>query len=235
MPSTQSHKHAINKESPSTAPRRTSQPGPTTFFLSREPTTVTLPSDLAGSDFQPANPLTTLHDVIDDGDRSSKRPKRNDSRRRSTIKPAPDNRSRRTSSATQDETTTVPPARSITPSPIPSQNVSLPSTPKSVSSRSIRRSDEEPTSDDAASQAIASSEDDEAELPTVQDSQPELIMPSIKMPSRRPFTERGKRLGRFKVLVAGQKGTSHGIWRTSLTDICRLWEDLTDQINRSSM
>lgn len=31
-------------------------------------------------------------------------------------------------------------------------------------------------------------------------------MPSITMPSRRPFTDRGKRLGRFKILVAGRKG-----------------------------
>lgn len=53
---------------------------------------------------------------------------------------------------------------------------------------------------------IASSEDEEEMAARVQDSQPELIMPSIKMPSRRPFTERGKGLGRFKVMVAGRKG-----------------------------
>ena len=37
-------------------------------------------------------------------------------------------------------------------------------------------------------------------------SAPQLIMPSIKMPSRRPFTEEGKRIGRLKVLVAGESG-----------------------------
>lgn len=43
-------------------------------------------------------------------------------------------------------------------------------------------------------------------------SAPQLIMPSIKMPSRRPFTERGKSLGRLKVLIAGDSG----IGKTSL-------------------
>lgn len=35
---------------------------------------------------------------------------------------------------------------------------------------------------------------------------PQLVMPSIKMPSRRPFTEAGKAMGRLKVLVAGDSG-----------------------------
>ncbi|ERS99885.1 hypothetical protein HMPREF1624_03252 [Sporothrix schenckii ATCC 58251] len=37
-------------------------------------------------------------------------------------------------------------------------------------------------------------------------SAPQLIMPSIKMPSRRPFTEEGKNMGRLKVLIAGDSG-----------------------------
>ncbi|CAK7203435.1 hypothetical protein SEUCBS139899_006169 [Sporothrix eucalyptigena] len=37
-------------------------------------------------------------------------------------------------------------------------------------------------------------------------SAPQLIMPSIKMPSRRPFTETGKNMGRLKVLIAGDSG-----------------------------
>ncbi|OTB17926.1 hypothetical protein K445DRAFT_315663 [Daldinia sp. EC12] len=37
-------------------------------------------------------------------------------------------------------------------------------------------------------------------------SAPQLVMPSIKMPSRRPFTETGKNLGRLKVLFAGDSG-----------------------------
>ncbi|KAF3901687.1 Septin-4 [Orbilia brochopaga] len=40
----------------------------------------------------------------------------------------------------------------------------------------------------------------------------QFIMPTIKMPSRRPFTTRGKDLGRLKILVAGDSG----IGKTSL-------------------
>ncbi|KAB5570115.1 Septin-domain-containing protein [Coniochaeta sp. 2T2.1] len=43
-------------------------------------------------------------------------------------------------------------------------------------------------------------------------SAPQLIMPSIKMPSRRPFTETGKAMGRLKVLIAGDSG----VGKTSL-------------------
>ena len=83
---------------------------------------------------------------------------------------------------------------------------SLPSSPKSTSSRSFRPSDEE-SMYEGGSQAIASSEEDEAELPSeVHDSSPQLIMPSIRMPSRRPFTDRGKQLGRLKILIAGDSG-----------------------------
>jgi hypothetical protein len=35
---------------------------------------------------------------------------------------------------------------------------------------------------------------------------PQLIMPEITIPSRRPFTERGKRTGKLKVLIAGDSG-----------------------------
>ena len=41
---------------------------------------------------------------------------------------------------------------------------------------------------------------------------PQLVMPSIKMPSRRPFTAEGKRMGRLKVLIAGDSG----VGKTSL-------------------
>lgn len=43
-------------------------------------------------------------------------------------------------------------------------------------------------------------------------SAPQLIMPSIKMPSRRPFTNEGKHMGRLKVLIAGDSG----VGKTSL-------------------
>ncbi|KAI3337629.1 hypothetical protein HD806DRAFT_477225 [Xylariaceae sp. AK1471] len=43
-------------------------------------------------------------------------------------------------------------------------------------------------------------------------SAPQLIMPSIQMPSRRPFTETGKNFGRLKILLAGHSG----VGKTSL-------------------
>ncbi|KAF2461364.1 hypothetical protein BDY21DRAFT_368610 [Lineolata rhizophorae] len=44
------------------------------------------------------------------------------------------------------------------------------------------------------------------------DGMPQLVMPSIKMPSRRPFTAKGKGMGRLKVMVAGEAG----VGKTSL-------------------
>ncbi|KAK7966984.1 uncharacterized protein PG986_001261 [Apiospora aurea] len=56
--------------------------------------------------------------------------------------------------------------------------------------------------------AVSSDEDDEPlrrEISSIMDSgsAPQLVMPSIQMPSRRPFTDVGKSIGRLKVLVAG--------------------------------
>ena len=82
---------------------------------------------------------------------------------------------------------------------------SLPSSPKSFSNHSFRPSDED--SMDEGSQAIvSSSEDDSRPSADLRESAPQLIMPSIKMPSRRPFTERGRTMGRLKVLIAGDSG-----------------------------
>lgn len=45
------------------------------------------------------------------------------------------------------------------------------------------------------------------EMPVMgSDSMPQLIMPSLRMPSRRPFTDRGKAMGRLKVVIAGASG-----------------------------
>ena len=146
-------------------------------------------------------------------------------RRRSTLRPMPQPRARDCSPANPGEsaanTTNSSPSRPIQEDPSPpsmSQSMtslsldsqfplsSLPSTPKSTSNRSFRPSDEE-SMDEGASQAVVSSEDEEVEpTPEVQDSAPQLIMPSIKMPSRRPFTERGKAMGRLKMLFAGDSG-----------------------------
>lgn len=64
--------------------------------------------------------------------------------------------------------------------------------------------------DEATSQALSLTEDAEQEpLSSMMDSgsAPQLVMPSIKMPSRRPFTDEGKRIGRLKILIAGDSGT----------------------------
>ena len=93
----------------------------------------------------------------------------------------------------------------------------FPSTPKSGSFRSLRLSDEDDgLTEDNASQAIAPSDDEDGhqsiQRETLVDdmggSMPELVMPSLSMPSRRPFTARGRMMGRLKVCVAGGKGTS---------------------------
>lgn len=190
--------------------------GPTTFFLSRE-------SDITRSSLErnvdsststvSLSPVTSLQDMIQEADRPYKHPTprsaegRSGSRRRSTIRPGTCAGLRRGSSSTSNDPNIPLPDGGITPSPLHSREISLPSSPKSVSSRSLQKSDDGSINDDTGSQAIASSEEDEGEMSTkVQDSQPELIMPSIKMPSRRPFTERGKGLGRFKVMVAGRQG-----------------------------
>jgi hypothetical protein len=98
------------------------------------------------------------------------------------------------------------------------------STPRSPSVKSVRLSDEEGSIiDDTASQALhSSSEDDdvfadetlvESTSPTMPPSSiPQLVMPSISMPARRPFTERGKRIPRLRIMVAGPSG----IGKTSL-------------------
>ena len=186
------------------------------FFLSRGNNNAASTAEHHEASQAPVNPVSTLQEPLTEAAWRSKQAapgilgskQRQSSRRRSTIKPTSPERSRRTSSTTGQQATQVPVNRTTTPSPLPSQNVSLPSSP--TSSRSVHKSDEDAISDDAASQAIASSEDDQdVEPAAVQDSQPELIMPSIKMPSRRPFTDRGKKLGRFKILVAGHKGQAN--------------------------
>ncbi|KAI1106908.1 hypothetical protein F4804DRAFT_299440 [Jackrogersella minutella] len=51
-------------------------------------------------------------------------------------------------------------------------------------------------------------------------SAPQLVMPSIKMPSRRPFTETGKSLGRLKVLFAGDSGVGKTSMVKAIVQVC---------------
>lgn len=99
------------------------------------------------------------------------------------------------------------------------QGLSLPGSPKSTSTRSLRHSDEE-SMGDGSSQAITSSGDEDVDGPSAtQETAPQLIMPSIRMPSRRPFTERGRDMGRLKILLAGGSGTTKAVL---LPSICPL-------------
>lgn len=143
-------------------------------------------------------------------------------RRRSTLRAVNSNKRLRRGSSTSDG------ALPLNTSP---PELSIPGSPSSA-----LRSDDGLTTDDNSSQAIASSEDDELPLSVnIQDSQPELIMPSIKMPSRRPFTERGKQLGRYKILVAGRKGAcvEHNFYPYS--SLYRRWKDIPHQVYCTSL
>ncbi|KAL7626577.1 hypothetical protein AAE478_003349 [Parahypoxylon ruwenzoriense] len=51
-------------------------------------------------------------------------------------------------------------------------------------------------------------------------SAPQLVMPSIQMPSRRPFTETGKNIGRLKVLFAGDSGVGKTSMVKAIVQIC---------------
>ncbi|KAG6364498.1 hypothetical protein INS49_006099 [Diaporthe citri] len=103
--------------------------------------------------------------------------------------------------------------------PDPTSNLSQPMTPLMLatpgSPSAISDSMSASFSEEIASQALSLSQDLEAmETSEMMDSgsAPQLVMPSIKMPSRRPFTDGGRRIGRLKVLVAGDSG----VGKTSL-------------------
>ncbi|KAI7286864.1 hypothetical protein KC345_g909 [Hortaea werneckii] len=99
----------------------------------------------------------------------------------------------------------------------PQPDSGIPGTPRSGSPKSFRLSDEEGSiADDTGSQAIQSScgEDNDGSVtdPSRSGAMPQLVMPSIAMPARKPFTERGKQMGRLKVMVVGH----NGVGKTSL-------------------
>lgn len=103
------------------------------------------------------------------------------------------------------------PSQPVTPLHQPSSTASCfngatSSSPKSLSLGSLRLSDSdshitaEGSVRDRHSRAqMASGHHEGSEL--------ELVMPSLTLPNRRPFTERGKRMGQLTVCVAGGKGT----------------------------
>jgi len=122
--------------------------------------------------------------------------------------PSSEDISRNVSPSHQRRSSQATISRPFTPlsfgSPAPASIMSSP--------RSRRTSDAGSYMDDNASQAIISSGEEDKEIDSElmdSGSAPQLVMPSIKMPSRRPFTEKGKNLGRLKVLIAGDSGRTH--------------------------
>ncbi|KAI9692193.1 MAG: hypothetical protein M1822_006423 [Bathelium mastoideum] len=116
----------------------------------------------------------------------------------------------------------------LSPSPTPGGS-GLPSTPKTGSLRSLPLSDEDEESvrEEVDSQAVESgNEEDEQEdgggeqSLLVTEKAPQLVMPSIKMPTRRPFTERGKQVGKLKILVAGAAGSGKTSMIRSILQCC---------------
>ncbi|KAL3459854.1 hypothetical protein BJX64DRAFT_290851 [Aspergillus heterothallicus] len=102
--------------------------------------------------------------------------------------------------------------------------LSLPSSPKSFTNQSTRNLDDISITDELGSQVIAPSEEDEDSQPTLNpstDSMSQLIMPSIAMPSRRPFTERGRAFGRVKLLFAGAPSSGKTSLIKSIVQICQ--------------
>ncbi|KAL4788432.1 hypothetical protein BJX76DRAFT_110390 [Aspergillus varians] len=115
--------------------------------------------------------------------------------------------------------------RNLTPLNLlhPDDASSLPSSPKSITNQSTRNLDEISIADDLSSQAIASGEEDEDSQPPLNassDTMSQLIMPSITIPDRRPFTDKGRALGRVKLLLAGASGSGKTSLIKSIVQIC---------------
>ncbi|KAJ5317327.1 hypothetical protein N7508_001835 [Penicillium antarcticum] len=141
-------------------------------------------------------------------------------RRRSTVKPL-DAETLDSPQQTSSLSHTV--SRPLTPLDLgnPDDPSSLPSSPKSTSNQSLRPLDDMSITDEINSQAIGSGDEEDfgsSRPPPGGASQ--LIMPSIKMPSRRPFTERGKTMGRFKLLLAGSPGSGKTSLIKSIVQTC---------------
>lgn len=99
------------------------------------------------------------------------------------------------------------------------------STPRTSSLRSLRLSDCDGATDDGRSQAVASSDDDdEVDNDAAGNEQshnlPQLVMPSIRMPVRRPFTEHGKGIGKLKIAVTGGPGIGKSSLIRSIVQSC---------------
>jgi hypothetical protein len=216
---------------------------PVTFFLRRGSQSNDPGSSADVTRHQNASPVQSLADTLDSLPRSTSTlvPKNaqdetsESPRRRSTLNAKEPLTSHQSPSiATTGQAIDPEP---LTPLLIPSDTSSLPSSPKSTSTRSLRPSDIDSAIEDTGSQAVLSSGDEEQEpLPPSGETAPQLIMPSIKMPSRRPFTQHGKQIGSFKILVAGSKGIvlSPATFMCS-AHCCRFWQNFFDKVNSANV
>lgn len=229
---------ASNDHSRPTAPSAT----PTTFFLASEADLSRRGSSTSIPLSQDPSPVRTLKETVDEANRKSPtrqspNSRRDGSRRRSTIRPKSIEHLRL--EAGRSHVLAAPSSAGLsTPINASSQEPSLSSSPKSFSSRSLAKSDDELTQDGNSSQAIESGDDDEPldnTSSSMQDSAPQLIMPSIRMPSRRPFTENGRQLGKFKILVAGGRGTSVVLERHTQANVSRVWQNFIDKVYRPAL
>ena len=84
----------------------------------------------------------------------------------------------------------------------------IPGTPRSHSVRSLNLSDEESGSDGPANPSISGEEDEGVAQQDSFRTFPQLVMPRIQMPARRPFTTKGKAMGKLKILIVGESGQS---------------------------
>ena len=110
----------------------------------------------------------------------------------------------------------------------PQSHPAVLNTPRSGSPKSFKLSDEDASvaSDTNHSTAQSMTREENASGPIASattSSVPLLVMPSLSMPTRRPFTERGKRMGPLKLMVVGNRGAGKS---RLLHSMCRVCEDI---------
>jgi hypothetical protein len=249
-PETGSSPFQIRSRKPSVAEQSAPSPdprnaAPVSFFL-RRGSNAENDGQTGPSNSQSTGPISQLSQLITDdaADTLASAPSRKEENtsaasrdRMSAIKSSERSSPRPRSRAGSATDSAQPMSTPLTPLLIPSGTASLPSSPLS-----LRKADEGSVTDEVQSQAIASSEEEEPDMSSalhdssLQESAPQLIMPSIKMPSRRPFTARGKTTGRFKIMVTGSNGMCEILQYIRLVLNCiRLGQDVVDQVYRSTL
>ncbi|KAI0199990.1 hypothetical protein F4808DRAFT_431062 [Astrocystis sublimbata] len=126
--------------------------------------------------------------------------------------------------------------RPITPTMLASSAISSigSSSPRTASFESSLSDDDDVQSYDLPS--VTASDSASATSMLGRASAPQLVMPSISMPSRRPFTETGKNLGHLKVLLAGESGVGKTSLLKAIVQSCHhiVHVDPISPLNRSA-